>query len=60
VSGAEVERVTRPGGTVVLCPGANDGDGAEHRALVAAGFAWSVFVEPGDAPKRTYWRTVGT
>jgi SAM-dependent methyltransferase len=56
---AELERVTRPGGTVVLCPGANDGDGAEHRALVAAGYAWSVFVEPGDGPKRKYWRTVG-
>jgi len=55
---AELERVTRLGGTVVLCPGANDVDDAAHRALVAAGYTWSVFEEPGDGRKRKYWRTV--
>lgn len=55
---AELERITRPGGTVVLCPGNNDADSDAHRALVAAGYAWSVFEEPGDGLKRKYWRTV--
>ena len=56
---AELERVARPGGMVVLCPGANDVDSDAHRSLVAAGYAWSVFEEPGDGLKRKYWRTVG-
>ena len=55
---AELERVTRPGGMVVLCPGTNDVDSEAHRVLVAAGYAWSVFEEPGDGRKRKYWRTV--
>ena len=56
---AELERVTRSGGMVILCPGTNDVDGNGHRALLAAGYAWSVFEEPGDGRKRKYWRTVG-
>lgn len=56
---AEVERVTRPGGLVVFCPGCNDVDDDLHRKLAEAGYAWSVFEEPGDGRKRKYWRTVG-
>lgn len=56
---AELERVTRPGGTVVFCPACNDVDDDGHRTLVEAGYAWSTFVEPGEGPKRKYWRTVG-
>ncbi len=55
---AELERVTRPGGMVILCPGTNDVDGDGHRVLVEAGYAWSTFEEPGDGHKRKYWRTV--
>lgn len=55
----ELERVTRPGGMVVLCPGNNDLDNDAHGVLLAAGYAWSVFEEPGDGRKRKYWRTVG-
>jgi hypothetical protein len=55
----ELERVTRPGGTVVFCPACNDVDDAGHRTLVDAGYAWSTFEEPGEGPKRKYWRTVG-
>ncbi|MBW6457022.1 MAG: class I SAM-dependent methyltransferase [Trueperaceae bacterium] len=56
---AELERVTRPGGIVILCPGTNDVDDDGHRALLAAGYAWSTFEEPGDGRKRKYWRTLG-
>jgi hypothetical protein len=51
--------VARSGGRVVLCPGANDVDDEAHHVLVTAGYAWSVFEEPGDGRKRKYWRTVG-
>lgn len=52
----ELSRVTKPGGWVILCPGNNDQDNAVHQFLVAHGFAWSRFEEPGDGPKRKYWQ----
>ena len=54
----ELERVTRRGGMVVLCPGNNDKDNREHEILVAKGFQWSRFEEPGDGWKRKYWKKV--
>ena len=55
---AEMVRVTRPGGTVILCPGGNDTDGKWHPFLIDQGFDWSRFEEPGDGIKRKYWKTV--
>jgi len=55
---AELERVTRPGGTVILCPGNGDHDDARHQFLLAAGYDWSRFEEPRDGWKRKYWRTL--
>jgi SAM-dependent methyltransferase len=55
---AELERVTRRGGLIVLCPGNNDEDNECHRFLASKGFEWSRFEEPGDSMKRKYWRTV--
>jgi SAM-dependent methyltransferase len=52
---AELLRVTRPGGMVILCPGNNDQDTAAHKTLVEAGFQWSRFEEPQDGFKRKYW-----
>lgn len=52
----ELERVTRPGGMVILCPGNNDLDNLEHQVLVEHGYAWSRFEEPGDGWKRKYWK----
>ncbi|MBI4928303.1 MAG: class I SAM-dependent methyltransferase [Anaerolineae bacterium] len=56
---AEMRRVARTGGTIILCPGSSVG-GAEHphRFLLAQGFSWSEFEEPGDGMKRKYWRKV--
>ena len=54
----EMERVTRPGGMVILCPGNSDVDSDAHRTLVSRGYEWSVFHEPVDGAKRKYWRTV--
>lgn len=53
---AELLRVTRPGGMVILCPGNNDVDNAIHGCLVGQGAAWSAFEEPEDGLKRKYWK----
>ena len=53
---AEVLRVTRPGGTVIACPGNNDVDNETHEVFVKRGFAWARFDEPHDGAKRKYWR----
>lgn len=52
----EVLRVTKPGGDALFVPGNNDVDNAAHAHLVAQGFAWATFEEPGDGLKRKYWR----
>ena len=56
---AELERVTAPGGLIILCPGNNDRDDAKHDFLVASGYAWSRFEEPGSAMVRKYWKVKG-
>jgi len=56
---AEMLRVTKPGGMVILCPGNNDKDEGWHSFLVEQGFEWSCFEEPGDGVKRKYWKTKG-
>lgn len=55
---AELSRVTRPGGMIILCPGNSDKDNAEHAFLLEKGFSWGRFEEPGDGWKRKYWKTV--
>lgn len=52
----EMERVTRAGGQIVLCPGNRDEDNERHQFLVARGFQWSTFEEPEDGPMRKYWK----
>lgn len=54
----ELERVTRPGGVVILCPGTSDNAVEEfpHQALLERGYRWSRFEEPQDGWKRKYWR----
>ena len=54
----EIERVARPGGKVILCPGNSDVDNDAHQALLERGYEWSVFHEPIDGAKRKYWKTV--
>jgi SAM-dependent methyltransferase len=55
---AELVRVTKPGGQVILCPGANDEDSERHEYLLSQGFEWSAFEEPGDGMKRKYWKRI--
>lgn len=55
----EMARVVRPGGMIILCPGNNDRDNDCHASLLAQGFRWSRFEEPGDGWKRKYWKTKG-
>lgn len=58
---AEMERVTKYGGMVVLCPGNIDSDNEVHKQLLSLGFSWSRFLEPGEdfgsGYKRNYWKT---
>ena len=54
----ELERVTKPGGMVILCPGNVDKDNDSHETLVGRGYQWSRFEAPGDGWKRKYWKTV--
>ena len=56
---AEMLRVTKPGGMVILIPGNNDCDNAVHHFLTDIGFAFGRFEEPGDGWKRKYWLTKG-
>ena len=56
----ELERVTRPGGMVILCPGNSDKDNNAHHALVRRGYQWSRFEEPRDGWKRKYWKVITT
>jgi ubiquinone/menaquinone biosynthesis C-methylase UbiE len=53
---AELERVTRPGGMVILCPGNHDVEDAAHAYLVERGYAWSVLIEPPGGRARKYWK----
>jgi len=55
---AEMLRVAKPGGMIILCPGNNDTDESRHTFLVDQGFMWSRFEEPGEGIKRKYWKTV--
>lgn len=54
----EMIRVVKPGGRIVLCPGANDEESERHQFLVDKGFNWSSFMEPVDGMKRKYWKIV--
>ena len=52
----EMMRVTKPGGRIILCPATSASEGAAHDFLLAQGFEWAWFEEPGDGPKRKYWK----
>jgi SAM-dependent methyltransferase len=54
----ELERVTKSGGVVILCPGNNDVDNQAHHLLIVHGYSWSCFEEPQDGWKRKYWKTI--
>jgi len=55
---AELLRVTKPGGMIILCPGNGDRDNGAHLFLVDNGFEWSRFEEPRDGMMRKYWKRV--
>jgi SAM-dependent methyltransferase len=55
---AEMARVTRPGGMVILCPGTNLNENDAHTFLVSQRFEWSCFEEPHNGVKRKYWKTL--
>lgn len=52
----EMERVTKAGGMVILCPGTSQNEEGAHQILLAHRYDWSWFEEPGDGMKRKYWK----
>ncbi len=52
----ELERVTRPGGKVILCPGNPDVDNDAHQVLVERDYHFARFEEPGSGMVRKYWK----
>lgn len=55
---AEMKRVTKPGGMIILCPGTSMEELKSHEYLISQGFSWSAFEEPQDRTKRKYWKVV--
>jgi len=53
---AEMERVTRPGGMIILCPGANANDQQLREFMVGQGYQHSFFEEPEDGMKTKFWK----
>ena len=55
----EMQRVVRDGGLILLHPGTNaTSDDDAHKFLIAKGFAYDTFTEPGDGVKRKYWKQI--
>lgn len=52
---AEMRRVVKPGGMIILCPGNSSNDVRTHQWLLEQGFAWSRFLEPGFGWVPKYW-----
>jgi len=55
---AEMKRVTRDGGFLVLCPGTSLREVQAHEYLIQKDFHCQTFVEPPDGRVRKYWKTV--
>jgi len=55
---AEMARVTKPGGQIILCPGARSTDEPDHRFLVDQGFTYALFEQPRDGICIKYWLTL--
>jgi SAM-dependent methyltransferase len=53
----EMERVTRTGGMVILCPGSSLSE-PFHEYLLFQDFKWSEFEEPTAGVKRKYWKVI--
>lgn len=55
----EMQRVVRHGGLILLHPGTNaNSEDKAHHYLVAQGFEFDHFEEPGEGLKRKYWKTI--
>ena len=56
---AEMTRVTRDGGLILLHPGTNaNSENEAHHYLIEQGFEFATFEEPGDGTKRKYWKVI--
>lgn len=55
---AQMFRVTKDGGKIILCPGNVDKDNEVHAFLVDKGFDWARFEEPGAGYVRKYFMKV--
>jgi hypothetical protein len=58
VETAELERVTRPGGIIILCPGGSGTGQALKETLVGQGYQYSFFEEPGEDQATKVWKNM--
>lgn len=54
----EMKRVVKPGGMVILIPGAAQHENSTHNYLVGQGFSWQEYIEPPPDILRKYWMMV--
>ena len=55
---AEMTRVTRDGGIILLHPGTARSEGEAYHYLIEHGFEVATFEEPGAGMLRKYWKTI--
>jgi len=55
---AECQRVLKPGGILIFCPGSSQNERDQHQFLVEKGFLYADFVEPPNLPVKKYWKTI--
>ncbi|NSW50995.1 MAG: methyltransferase domain-containing protein [Anaerolineae bacterium] len=55
---AECQRVVKPGGQIIFCPGSARAEGKQHEYLLGHGFQYADFIEPPADHVRKYWKTI--
>ena len=55
---AECQRVLKPGGLLIFCPGSAAHEFKQHQFLAENGFSYASFIEPPDLEVRKYWKTI--
>lgn len=54
----ECQRVLKPGGQIIFCPGSSRKESEQHTFLVEHSFQYADFIEPPADPVRKYWKTI--
>lgn len=55
---AECQRVLKPGGQILFCPGTANAESKAHTFLLEHGFCYADFIEPPADAVHKYWKTI--